>query len=338
MLRPTLRSSLKANELMNAYRPRLLLRASRQSALWLAAIIVAASAMLSGASAGAAPTEALRGPELVLKEFLQALYSRDAKAAYGLLSRADQDVKTLKQYAAETGAFSGSALSLARALAGGITYKDVQVKTSGTRATVTFDAVLPNANDPAVDELVLGFNRRKLSDLSEHEFLKLERSVRKKARAGELPALRSKGETWSLVLEAGHWRVHRNWAEAIEVNFTAMTFNHLGWEFTPVRDHVMAKHGETVRMAYRVRNVGGKTSTGKARHIIGPGKHAQHLEIISCFCFLEQTLDPGEVAELPLVFRVDYDTPDAIKKFSVAYEFYPVDAFPSAATQNGEGS
>lgn len=303
---------------------------------WAMAALGLVIALSAAPQSHATSQSAVAGPEVVLKSFLSAMYSRDAKAAYQFISQADRDVKTLDDYVAETGAFDGTALDLARLLATGIKFRNVNVAISGTSATVTFDVELPNANDPAIDKLVLGFNRNQLSRLSASEMGALKDDVRWKVAAGQVPVLRSKRERWKLVSENGEWRVFQNWAEAVEVRFSAATFHDLGWEFVPLRDHVMAKHGETVRMAYRVRNVGSKTTTGKARHIVGPHKDAGHLEIISCFCFLEQTLAPGEEAELPLMFRVDYDTPESVIKLQVAYEFYPTEHFPGDAHVGGD--
>ena len=303
---------------------------------WAIAALGLVIALSAAPQSHAASQSTAAGPEAVLKSFLGAMYSRDAKTAYQLISQADRDVKTLDDYVAETGAFDGAALDLARLLARGIKYRNVDVAISGTRATVTFDAELPNANDPVVDRLVLGFNRSQLSRLSETELEALRDDVRRKVAAGQVPVLRSKGESWKLISEGGQWRVFQNWADAVEVRFSAATFHDLGWEFVPLRDHVMAKHGETLRMAYRVRNVGSKTTTGKARHIVGPRKDAGHLEIISCFCFVEQTLAPGEEAELPLMFRVDYDAPERVTTMNVAYEFYPRKLFPADTAAAGE--
>ena len=142
------------------------------------------------------------------------------------------------------------------------------------------------------------------------------------------PVLKAEGERWSMIKEDGEWRVFENWAEAVEVRFGAATFDDLPWEFEPVRKHVMAKHGETIQMAYRAKNLGDEEITAKARHIIGPDADAAHLDIIACFCFLEETLAPGEEKELGLVFRVDFEAPEDVTAFTVKYEFYPAEYFP----------
>ncbi|MFQ5521172.1 MAG: cytochrome c oxidase assembly protein, partial [Candidatus Methylomirabilia bacterium] len=66
----------------------------------------------------------------------------------------------------------------------------------------------------------------------------------------------------------------------------------------------------------------------KARHILDPPEDTGHLQIISCFCFLQQTLAPGEEQMLPVIFRVNYDLPAAIREMQVRYEFYPIEQFP----------
>jgi len=284
--------------------------------------------MVTASAFHAAHASEPRTPHAVLKTYLAALYSRDAVTAYALVSAADREVKTAKDYVAETGAFTGPALILARELSHAIRYENLETIIAMDRATVTFEAVLPNANGAALSGLVGGFDSGTLANLHVTEIDMRAEQIRAMARSGDLPVIRSHGESWNLVREDGEWRVFLNWAEAVEVTFRALTFHDLGWEFTPVRDRVMAKHGETVQMAYRARNIGAMETTGKARHIVGPNADAGYLEIIACFCFLEQTLAPGEEVTLPLVFRVGYDAPEELKAFNVRYEFYPADRFP----------
>jgi len=90
---------------------------------------------------------------------------------------------------------------------------------------------------------------------------------------------------------------------------------------------VRAVPGETLRTSYRVKNLTDREITGKARHIIVPPAES-YLDIVQCFCFLQQTLEPGEEELLPVIFRVDYEVPDDVQQMKVRYEFYPADKFP----------
>lgn len=270
-------------------------------------------------------------PPAILQDYLRAMYARDAAAAYALVSKADRREKTLEEYQSETGRYAGTALSLARTLSEAIRFERVAVDIDGNTAIVTFDAALPNANAPVLEPIVHGFDREHLARLKPSAVTSRQAAIRKMAADGHLPMLTSKGETWDLVKDENGWRVHLNWAEAVDVRFRSVVVGELGWEFTPLRKRVLAKPGETIEMAYRVRNVGAVETTGKARHVIGPKKQAAHMEIISCFCFLEQTLAPGEVVDMPLVFRIGFDAPDDLPAFDVLYEFYTLKGFPEGA-------
>jgi len=285
---------------------------------------------LSGA-AGADERARQASLEPVLEAYVQATYSRDPARTYPLLAAGDRAVKSRADHARETGAFAGPALRIARALARRIRLENLVTEVEHRRAQVSFEAVLPNANAAILEPLTGAFEPARLASLTPAEVDARVAGIERLARAGELPMLRTGVQVLELVHEDGTWRVFRNWAGAVEVRFEAVTSHALGWEFEPVRRRVLARPGETVRMAYRARNAGTRETTGKARHVIGPQRHQRHLEIVGCFCFLEQTLAPGEEVELPLSFRIDYDAPDEVDAYVVRYEFYPAAQFPGAA-------
>ncbi len=121
-----------------------------------------------------------------------------------------------------------------------------------------------------------------------------------------------------------------NWAGAIRVLFEAEVKNGLPWKFWPVQNMVLAKPGEGLQALFKVKNLSNKPVTAKARHLNEPKEMAaKYLQIVQCFCFIQQTLAPGEEIELPpVVFRVHWDVPTEIKEFRVTYEFYPIEKFP----------
>lgn len=272
------------------------------------------------------PVAAL-APEDVLKAYLGAIYARDYPSAYGWISQRDRQVKSKEEYLRENAAFSGAALEMARALASLIRFADLKTEIEQDRATITFRAVIPNANDGALQDLLFEFDENRLARLSRAERWAKTEQLGKIARTGRLPVLEG-DEQWELVREEGYWRVLLNWAGAVVVRLEAVAKAGLPWELVPLQPVVRAMPGETLRTYYRVKNLSDREIAGKARHILNPPEAKGYLQIISCFCLLEQTLASGEEQKLPLVFRVSYDIPESVQEMQVRYEFYPVDRFP----------
>jgi hypothetical protein len=290
---------------------------------------LAVLALLAGTSVGAtqpaAPTQA---PEAVLRSHLEAVYARDYPGAYDWIAPEDRALKTREEYARENGTFTGVALEVSRALGALMRFEDVKTTIEGDRATVTLKAILPNANAPEVEGLLLDFDETRLAALTPADRQARLETLREMARAGRLPVVVGESERWELVRAEGSWRVALNWAGAVLVRFEAVTKEGLPWDFEPVRPVIRAKPGETLRTAYRVRNRADREITAKARHVLDPPEETGQLEIVACFCLLQQTLGPGESREVPVVFRVSYDLADTTKEMRVRYEYYPLEKFP----------
>ncbi|MFQ5802991.1 MAG: cytochrome c oxidase assembly protein [Candidatus Methylomirabilales bacterium] len=268
------------------------------------------------------------GPQEVLQRYLEALYARDYRDAYRLIASVDMELKNEEEYLRENESFSGAALTLARTLASFIEYHDVHTELQNERATVRFTVKLPNANDPAIRALLFDFDAERLSGLTERDLQRLGKELEGMWRRGDLPMIDGQ-EAWELVKGPEGWRVFLNWAGAVRVQFEAEVKDGLPWKFWPVQEAVLAKPGETLQAVYRAKNLSDKPVTAKAMHIDGPKEIADtYLQIIQCFCFIQQTLDPGEEKEFPLVFRIHWDAPDTVKALSVRYEFYPIESFP----------
>ena len=118
------------------------------------------------------------------------------------------------------------------------------------------------------------------------------------------------------------------WTAALEIHFEAQTLAGLPWSFAPLQPTLRVMPGETLQTYFRVKNLADTPLTGKARHVFVTPEHADYLDIIYCFCYLQQTLAPGEEKQFPVVFRPSYETPDTITELHVRYEFFPLEAFP----------
>jgi cytochrome c oxidase assembly protein subunit 11 len=93
--------------------------------------------------------------------------------------------------------------------------------------------------------------------------------------------------------------------DSMVVHFDTNVAPGLPWKFVPEANSIDAKLGETKTVFFRVQNTGSKPSTGVATFNVQPGLMGGYFVKIACFCFNEQTLQPGETLDVPVVFYVD---------------------------------
>lgn len=98
----------------------------------------------------------------------------------------------------------------------------------------------------------------------------------------------------------------------------------LPWTFRPVTRSVAIHPGEIRTVRYEVRNVADHPVTGQAVPSFGPQVAGEYFKKIECFCFRQQTLAPGEVREMPVVFVVDADLPRDVNTITLSYTFFEV--------------
>ena len=93
--------------------------------------------------------------------------------------------------------------------------------------------------------------------------------------------------------------------EPLAVRLDANVNPQLNWSFVPVEHEVSLKPGEEVTAIYRATNIGAMPSTGTATFNVTPQKAGPYFMKIECFCFTEQTLQPGESVDMPVRFFLD---------------------------------
>lgn len=93
--------------------------------------------------------------------------------------------------------------------------------------------------------------------------------------------------------------------DAMLVRFDTNVAASLPWRFQAETREITAKLGETKTVFFRVKNMGTTPSTGIATFNVQPGLMGGFFFKIQCFCFNEQTLQPGETMDFPVVFYVD---------------------------------
>jgi len=90
------------------------------------------------------------------------------------------------------------------------------------------------------------------------------------------------------------------------------------------------KIGEVQTINYVAVNTSGETLTGMAVFNVTPERAGSYFNKIECFCFTEQTLNPGERVDMPVTFFVDPDLAlndelDTLREITLSYTFYASD-------------
>lgn len=91
----------------------------------------------------------------------------------------------------------------------------------------------------------------------------------------------------------------------IVVRFNADVNGGLPWRFEPVQRAVTVRVGEPVLVFYRARSLAARTIVGRATFNVTPAKAGLYFNKVDCFCFTEQSLDPGATVDLPVQFYID---------------------------------
>jgi cytochrome c oxidase assembly protein subunit 11 len=109
----------------------------------------------------------------------------------------------------------------------------------------------------------------------------------------------------------------------VSVEFDA-NIQRLPWTFKPLEPHVSVHPGEVRQVVYEVRNTLDRPVTGQAVASFGPQNAGRYFTKIECFCFREQTLGPGEVRRMPVVFIVAPGLPEDMNTITLSYTFFEV--------------
>lgn len=128
----------------------------------------------------------------------------------------------------------------------------------------------------------------------------------------------------------------------VTVRFDANVAPELGWRFEPLQRTMNVRLGENMLAFYRATNTSSRAVKGTAVFNVLPEATGIHFQKIECFCFKEQTLQPGESVEMPVSFYLDTAMArdrdlEAVDTVTLSYTFYPVPAGkPATAAEGGK--
>lgn len=114
----------------------------------------------------------------------------------------------------------------------------------------------------------------------------------------------------------------------VTVRFDANVRGGLPWAFKPVQTSQDARIGETKLAFFKITNTSDKPVTGRAAFNVVPEQAGPYFRKLQCFCFEDQTLQPGETIEAPVLYFIDpeyardFETKGK-KEVTLSYTFFP---------------
>ena len=113
----------------------------------------------------------------------------------------------------------------------------------------------------------------------------------------------------------------------ITVRFDA-NVRDLPWAFKPDQVRQSVKIGDTGLAFYRVTNRGDQPITGRASYNVLPEQAGRYFQKLECFCFTDQTIQPGATVEFPVVYFVDPQFAEDAEtngtgEITLSYTFFP---------------
>lgn len=113
----------------------------------------------------------------------------------------------------------------------------------------------------------------------------------------------------------------------VRVAFDANVEKGAPLKFRAAQPFVDVKIGEKMMVFYEVTNTSDKPIRAMASYNVIPEKVGLYFKKIECFCFKEQTYEPGKTVQLPVVFFVDPDMAedwqqDDVKGITLSYTYF----------------
>ncbi|MBW8755378.1 MAG: cytochrome c oxidase assembly protein [Sphingomonadales bacterium] len=125
-------------------------------------------------------------------------------------------------------------------------------------------------------------------------------------------------------------------ARQMVIHFDANVDRGMPWQFRPVQNNQTVRIGARSLAHFAAKNTSDKPITGRASFNVEPEQAALYFHKIQCFCFTEQTLQPGQEVDMPVVYYVDpkiLDDPDNkdVDLITLSYTFHQTGGISQAA-------
>ena len=116
-------------------------------------------------------------------------------------------------------------------------------------------------------------------------------------------------------------------AGSISVRFDGNLDRGMPWKFGPEQTTQDLRIGQRKMALYRAENLSDRPITGLASFNVTPELAGKYFKKIQCFCFNRQTLQPGQVVDMPVIYFVDpaiLTDPETkgIQQITLSYTFH----------------
>ena len=108
----------------------------------------------------------------------------------------------------------------------------------------------------------------------------------------------------------------------VRVEFLTTLNQKLNWEFRAKQNTIDVHPGKVTEVMFYAKNLTNRKVVAQAIPSVTPGYAAKYFSKMECFCFSQQTFEPGEARDMPLRFYVDPNLPKRVKTISLGYTFF----------------
>ena len=108
----------------------------------------------------------------------------------------------------------------------------------------------------------------------------------------------------------------------VTVQFVGTVNSALKWNFAPETVTVKVHPGQLTEAWFDATNNAPGAIVGNAVPSVAPSLASSYFVKTECFCFTEQTLNPGESRRMPVRFFVDPALPKQVDTLTLSYTFY----------------
>ena len=118
----------------------------------------------------------------------------------------------------------------------------------------------------------------------------------------------------------------------VTVELDASVNEKMPWRFESKEKSVRIHPGELTHVVYNVSNTTDRKIVGQAVPSYGPALAGAYFKKVECFCFKQQTMNPSEKRDMPVVFVIDPKLPKDVNTITLSYTFFELKTTDKPAT------